>query len=129
MNQEELLAERYGKKPKNAKRDRIVALSIAVVALVGFLTWAIAVTAENSGRPTGNLLSYSIESDHQITVEISANDHRSKAVICQVQALADNYEVVGYKEVPVAVTDDMVNTTLNTVKPAVSAVVKDCWFK
>jgi Na+/proline symporter len=129
MNQEELLAERYGKKPKNPKRDRLAIIGIAVVILVGFLTWAIAVTAENSGKPNGNLLSFSIESASLVSVEISASEHRNQNVICQVEALAEDYEVVGYKEVPLAKGQEMTKTTVNTVKPAVSAVVKDCWFK
>jgi hypothetical protein len=129
MNQEQLLTERYGKKPKNPKRDRLAIISIAVVALVVFITWAVAVTAENSGKPTSNLLSFNVVSGHQVEVEISANDHRTRDVICQVQALAQDYEVVAYKEVPVPVGQDLVKTSLTTVKPAVSAVVKDCWFK
>ncbi len=129
MNQEELLAARYGKKPKNPKRSRLAIINFAVVALIGFVTWAIAVTAENSGRPTGNLLSFNVESESLVTVEISATDHRNQSVICQVEALAEDYEVVGYKEVAVAKGQEMTKTTVNTVKPAVSAVVKDCWFK
>ena len=129
MNQEELLAERYGKKPKHPKRDRLAIISLALVIFVGFITWAIAVTAENSGKPTGNLLSFTVESENLVTVEISATDHRNQNVICQVEALAEDYEVVGYKEVPIAKGQEMTKTTVNTVKPAVSAVVKDCWFK
>lgn len=129
MNQEELLASRYGKKAGNKQRDRIWAITIAVVALVSFLTWAVAVTADNSGKPTGNLLSFNITSQHTLEVEVSVNNHNNRTVVCQVEALADDYEVVGYKEVPVKSDQSTVKTSLNTVRPAVSAVVKDCWFK
>ncbi len=129
MNQEELLAQRYGTKPKNPKRDRLAIIGTFVVALVVFVTWAIAVTAENSGRPTGNLLSFNVESDWLVTVEISAENNRSREVICQVEALAQDYEVIGYKEVLVGKGEKLVKTSVNTVEPAVSAVVKDCWFK
>jgi len=129
MNQEDLLASRYGKKPRNKQRDRLTIISIAVVSLVIFLTWAIAVTSENSGKPTGNLLSFSIVSPSQVDVEISADNHRNQDVLCQVEALANDYEVVAYKEILVKRADQVVKASLNTVKPAVSAVVKDCWFK
>ncbi|MFM6977823.1 MAG: DUF4307 domain-containing protein [Micrococcales bacterium] len=129
MNQEELLAARYGKKPRNKQRDRIWIITISVVALISFLTWAIAVTAENSGKPTGNLLSFNVTNDNAVEVEISVTNHDTSTVICQVEALAEDYEVVGYKEVPVTKSDFAVKTTVSTVRPAVSAVVKDCWFK
>lgn len=129
MNQEELLAARYGKKPRNKKRDRLAIVGGAVVALVVFLTWAIAVTADNTGRPTGNLLSYTVVSPTQVDVELSVTNRNSRDVLCQVEALANDYEVIGYKEVLVPNGQDSVNSSLNTVKPAVSAVVKDCWFK
>jgi hypothetical protein len=129
MNQEELLASRYGKKPRNTSRDRMLIIAGAVVALVVFLIWAISVTAENSRKPTGNLLSYSVVGDDQVDVEISADNRRNQDVICQVEALASDYEVVGYKEVLVKQGQNLVKVNLLTVKPAVSAVVKDCWFK
>jgi hypothetical protein len=129
MNQEDLLASRYGKKPRNKQRERLAIISGAVIALVIFVTWAIAVTAENSGRPTGNLLSFTVESPTEITVEVSASNHRNQDVICQVEALASDYEVVGYKEILVAEGQDIAKATMSTVKPTVSAVVKECWFK
>ncbi|MEY4321106.1 MAG: hypothetical protein RLZZ471_1047 [Actinomycetota bacterium] len=129
MNQEELLASRYGKKPRNKGRDRLAIISGALVALVAFLIWAIAVTADSSGKPTGNLLSYTVDSPTKISVEVSANNHRNQDVLCQVEALASDYEVVAYKEVLVAKGQDVAKASLTSVKPAVSAVVKDCWFK
>jgi hypothetical protein len=104
-------------------------ITVAVVAFVVFVTWAIAVTSETSGKPTGNLLSYNVESPKRIEVEVSAENHRNQDVICQVEALANDYEVVGYKEVQINQGQDLVKATISTVKPAVSAVVKDCWFK
>ena len=129
MNQEELLASRYGKKPRNKKRDRMAIIAGAAVALVIFLVWAISVTADNTSRPTGNLLGYTVESPKAITVEISASNRGDRDVICQVEALASGYEVVGYKEILVAEGQDIAKATMSTVKPTVSAVVKDCWLK
>lgn len=129
MNQEELLASRYGKKARPAKRERVTAITIAVVALMTFLIWAIAVTSGSSGRPTGSLLSYTVDSPNQVTVEVQVDNHRNQTTICQVEALANDYEVVGYKEVTVTKDENSVKTSLITVRPAVSAVVKDCWFK
>lgn len=129
MNQQELLASRYGKKPRNKRRDRMAIIATASVALVIFLAWAISVTAENSGKPTGSLQSYTVVSPKQVDVEVSAENRGNRDVICQVEALANDYEVIGYKEVQVAEAQNPSKSTIYTVKPAVSAVVKDCWFK
>ena len=129
MNQEELLATRYGRKAKTSKRDRVVAVAIAAVALIAFLVWAIAVASTSTAKPTGNLLSYSVESPSLVDVELHVDNQGGRDTVCQVEALANDYEVVGYKEVPVPKGEKSVKNSLITVRPAVSAVVKDCWFK
>jgi len=129
MKQEELLAARYGKKIRNKQRDRMAILAFGCLALVIFLAWAISVTSSNSSKPTGNLMSYAVDNDHQISAEVSVENRGSKDVTCQVEALANDYEVVGYKEITISKDQNQLKAILSTVKPAVSAVVKDCWFK
>jgi hypothetical protein len=129
MNQEELLAERYGAKPRNKARDRKWIIAFAGIALIGFTIWAFTVTAANTGRPTGKLLSYNVISDAKIEVSVTAENRQNRDITCQVEALASDYEVVGYKEVSLTKSQDSQSAVLFTVKPAISAVVKDCWFK
>lgn len=129
MNQEELLAARYGRQPRNKRRDRLAIIAIAIVGLVGFLVWSISVTAANSGRPIGKLISFSVESPILVQVELTAENAQGRDLICQVEVLSNDYEVVGYKEIALADGQKSVKSAVTTVKPAVSAVVKDCWVK
>jgi hypothetical protein len=129
MNQEELLAARYGRQPRNKRRDRLAIIAIAIVGLVGFLVWSISVTAVNSGRPIGKLISFSVESPNLVQVELTAENAQGRDLICQVEVLSNDYEVVGYKEISLADGQKSVKSAVTTVKPAVSAVVKDCWVK
>lgn len=129
MNQEELLAARYGRQPRNKRRDRLAIIAIAIVGLVGFLVWSISVTAANSGRPIGKLISFSVESPILVQVDVTAENAQGRDLICQVEVLSNDYEVVGYKEIALADGQKSVKSAVTTVKPAVSAVVKDCWVK
>lgn len=129
MNQEELLAARYGRQPTNKRRDRLAIIAIAIVGLVGFLVWSISVTAVNSGRPIGKLISFSVEGPNLVQVDVTAENAQGRDLICQVEVLSNDYEVVGYKEIALADGQKSVKSAVTTVKPAVSAVVKDCWVK
>lgn len=98
-------------------------------ALVVFLIWAISVTAANSSKIVGTLHSYSVKSENLVAVELQIDKTGQKATICQVEALANDYEVVGYREFEIPPGESSKTGQVLTVKPAVSAVVKDCWLK
>ena len=129
MNQEELLAARYGKKPVDRRRQRLAIVAIASVALIVFLTWAVSVTIAGAEKVEGTLASYNVKSDRLVEVKVNLKRPKNQAAVCQVEALAQDYEVVGYKELAIPENTDSVKSNIATVKPAVSAVVKDCWFK
>ena len=125
---QELLAERYGKTKGPRRRDRVIATVIAAVALVAFLVWGISVTAYNDSQITASVIGYQIVADSQVDVKLTIDKGSDKTVICQIEALAKDFEVVGYKEVAFQNTLEL-NTSIVTIKPAVSAVAKQCWLK
>lgn len=129
MNQEELLAERYGQKKPNRTRQRIVVIAIASVAMIAFLAWSISITIFNAQKLEGTLASYNVKSSQQVVVQVNLKRPENRAAYCQVEALAQNFEVVGYKQLAMPADQNSVSALLSTVKPAVSAVVKACWFK
>ena len=130
MNQDELLAARYGRTSKSRLRDRRLAIAIAGSALLSFLVWAVAVSAENANRVTAEATSFEVLSEQQTEVSLKVSRPRTDPVVCQVEVLDSAYTVVGYREVVFLTnTGDQQTIKVNTTSRGVTGVAKDCWFK
>ena len=130
MNQDELLAARYGRTSKSRLRDRRLAIAIAGTALLSFLVWAVAVSIENANRVTAEATSFEVLSEQQTEVSLKVSRPRTDPVVCQVEVLDSAYTVVGYREVLfLSNTGDQQTIKVNTTSRGVTGVAKDCWFK
>jgi hypothetical protein len=130
MNQDELLANRYGRTKKAAKRDRIFAIVVATAALVGFLIWGISTTAMNANNVTSEVRGFTVISDNQTEVKFSITRPKQASVLCQVEILDATYAIVGYREALVLSNAPTEQTVLvNTTGRGTTGVVKACWFK
>jgi hypothetical protein len=125
---EDLLAERYGKKPK-ANRTRKVLLIAGVAAiLTGFLGWAAWVSVANWLEPKAELLGFTIidewHSTARVKIGVSGNDQPT----CSIQAQNVKFAIVGYNEVQFDYVPDQVKTlTINTTELPVSVSILRCW--
>lgn len=130
MKPDELLAERYGRSTKSKARERSVAIAIAATTLVGFLVWAIAVTAAGTDRVTAEVKSFYVLNEQQTEVTIVVDRPRADPVVCQVEVLDTRYTIVGYREALFLSNSPAEQTLLvNTTGLGVTGVAKDCWFK
>ncbi len=130
MKPEELLAERYGRSSKSKARERLIAIAIAVSALVGFLVWAIAVTAAGTDRVTAEVKSFYVLNDQQTEVTIVVDRPRVDPIVCQIEVLDTRYTIVGYREALLLSNSSAEQTVMvNTTSKGVTGVAKDCWFK
>ena len=130
MKPEELLAERYGRSSKSKARERLIAVAIAVSALVGFLVWAIAVTAAGTDRVTAEVKSFYVLNDQQTEVTIVVDRPRPDPIVCQVEVLDTRYTIVGFREALFLSNSSAEQTVMvNTTSKGVTGVAKDCWFK
>jgi hypothetical protein len=130
MKPEELLAERYGRSSKSKARERLIAIAIAVSALVGFLVWAISVTAAGTDRVTAEVKSFYVLNDQQTEVTIVVDRPRVDPIVCQVEVLDTRYTIVGYRETLFLSNSSAEQTVMvNTTSKGVTGVAKDCWFK
>lgn len=130
MNQEEVLAQRYGRSSKGKVRDRRLATAIAATALVSFLIWAVSVTAFGANRVTAEVESFLVLDEKQTEVTIIVERPRPDPVVCQVEVLDIRYTVVGYREVTFLSNASVAQTVMvNTTGLGVTGVTKDCWFK
>ncbi|MFC3298586.1 DUF4307 domain-containing protein [Arthrobacter agilis] len=129
------VANRYGspkpKKPLGRARMLVIAaLTVAVAAVA-----AVAVT---SGSPpvSSKDVGFSIASDGRTSVDFEVTKDRSATAQCAVQALSENYAVVGWRVVTIGPADDGANaggttahrTEVRTDSPAVSGGVNACWI-
>ena len=130
MNQDELLAARYGRTSKSRLRDRRLAIAIAGTALLSFLVWAVAVSVENANRVTAEATSFEVLSEQQTEVSLKVSRPRTDPVVCQVEVLDSAYTVVGYREVLfLSNSGEQQTVKVNTTSRGVTGVAKDCWFK
>jgi hypothetical protein len=130
MNQDELQASRYGRTKKASKRDRVFAISIAAVALIGFLVWGISTTAINANNVTADVHGFTVLSDQQTEVKFKVTRPKQAPVLCQVEILDASYAVVGYREALVlSNASDEQTVLVNTTGQGTTGVVKACWFK
>ena len=130
MNQEELLAQRYGRSSQSKLRERRIATALAATLLVSFLVWAVAVTAYGANRVTAEVQSFYVLDDKQTEVTILIDRPRADPAVCQVEVLDIRYAVVGYREVTFLSNSSSEQTVMvNTTGLGVTGVTKDCWFK
>jgi hypothetical protein len=111
-----------------------------VTAALAVAVAAVGSVALTSGSPdvSSKDVGFSLSSDGQASVDFEVTKDRSATAQCAVQALSENYAVVGWRIVTIGPTDadDGVNdggttahrTDVRTDSPAVSGGVNACWI-
>lgn len=119
------IADRYGRKDSNRRPVMI----LGSILLVIFLIWAVWSTVTGA-RPTPKTVGYEVINDHQIRVEFGVTKPSDRSIGCAIQALKQDYGIVGYKEVYYPAGKDYLtdSVTLTTSEPAVTGLVDHCWF-
>jgi hypothetical protein len=119
------IAARYGRKPANRKLLYVFA---GVAGLI-FIVWA-AWVAIAGNEPQGKTISYEVWDENTVIVDFSVNKPKESSVTCAIQALKEDYAVVGYKEVqfPPGQSYIISSATLTTTHLAVTGLVDRCWF-
>ncbi len=130
--QSELLAARYGRKTPNPTktRSRLIATAIALVAI--FVAWAIWVTVDSANQVKHQDQAFVIIDETQATITFEITRPKPAAVVCAIQVLNQSYAVVGYLEVTVPASEELVvatTTRVNTTEKGVTGLVDKCWFK
>ena len=125
---ENLLQQRYGL-GKSQKRDRIWAITIASVALVGFLVWAIIFTVNDANRITTRDVGFTVNDQFSTEVVFEVSRNPGQVVVCDVQVLSQSFAVVGLKTLtvePSARRSVVISTTVTTTELGTSGLVAGC---
>lgn len=125
------IAERYGRTRKASRRNRLIALVAAVAVAVVFAAWAIWVglfqpsaSIETSDVGSSNLSDAAVK----ITWQLSVNPGTDTK--CAMQALNENFGVVGWKIIdvpPAPVRSRTLTETLRTSEASYNGLIYRCW--
>ncbi len=125
---ENLLQRRYGL-GKTQKRDRLWAIAIASLAVVGFLVWAIIYTVDDANRVTTRDVGFTVNDEFSTEVVFEVSRNPGQLVVCDVQVLSQSFAVVGLKTLtiePSASRSVVISTTVTTTELGTSGLVAGC---
>jgi hypothetical protein len=125
---ENLLQQRYGS-GKTRSRDRALAITIASIALVGFLVWAITFTISDADRVTTRDVGFTVNDQFSTEVVFEVSRNPGQIVVCDVQVLSESFAVVGLKSLTVEPSSGrsvVISTTVTTTELGTSGLVAGC---
>jgi hypothetical protein len=128
-SESELLRERYGLNPKPV---RIVRNRVLAIAGVGLLTAGVAVITAITFSPVSHQDISFQTSDWQTEIEFEVSRPVGSTVECDLQALNEQFAVVGFKTIEIPASErrqDRYRVTINTTHLATTGLVSECRLK
>ena len=123
-----LLAERYGH-GKTRRIDKVFAIAIACLALLGFLIWAIVFTVSDANRISTRDVGFTVIDEYSTEVVFEVSRTVGQAVVCDVEVLNPSFSIVGFKTIAVEPSTRrsvVVSTVVNTTELGTSGLVAGC---
>ncbi len=126
MTTPEQLADRYGR-TRTRRTPWIIAAAVALV-LVAVYAWGIVAQSMNS--VDADDLGFTLVDEHSVDVRFQLTGVQGKDVVCVVEALDEEFGVVGWKvvELPAGEGHTQAHATrVPTVGEATTGLVNSCW--
>lgn len=129
------MAERYGRRPSDQKRNRrnitIAAIALGIVFLIFAIYSNFLVAPSIASKTTG----YEITSEQQAIVKYQVAP-QNQDIVCVLKVLNQAFSVVGYREVTIAAMKNVnssqfqnFETKINTTELGVSGLLDKCFTK
>ena len=129
------MAERYGRRPSDQKRNRrnitIAAIALGIVFLIFAIYSNFLVAPSIASKTTG----YEITSEQQAIVKYQVAP-QNQDVVCALKVLNQAFSVVGYREVTIPAIKNAnssqfqnFETKINTTELGVSGLLDKCFTK
>ena len=123
---------RYGRTPRRRRRGRLVAVLAAIFVVVVVVAWVIWVGLFGPGASLENRdLGYKLVGSDTVDVHSEVTVDAGRTVSCAVQALAEDFSIVGWKVIDLPPSDQRTrqfHTELRTTEPAVTGLIYRCWL-
>jgi hypothetical protein len=123
-----IVQQRYGKDQLRSK-DRILAISVAVIAISSFLVWAVFVSIDNSNQVTHRDIAYEVIDQYSTNVTFEVSRNPGQVVSCDLTVLNQSFAIVGFLTVDVAASNSrstVISSTIRTTELGVSGLVDGC---
>lgn len=120
------LDARYGRTGRR-RLPWIVAGAVALL-LVGAFSWM--TVAQSMGSVDADDLGFELVDEHSVNVSFQVTGVQGKDVVCAVEALDEEFGVVGWKivEIPAGESHSQARSvTVPTVAEATTGLVNTCW--
>lgn len=120
------LDERYGR-TRRGRLPWIIGIIVVVLA-VGAFGWMTLAQAMNS--VDADDLGFDVVDEHEVSVRFQITGAQGKDVACAVEALDEEFGIVGWKivEIPASEThQQQLDATIPTVSEATTGLVNTCW--
>lgn len=125
---ENIAQQRYGQ-DRLKSRDRVLAVTVATVAAVSFLVWAILVSIDNANQISHRDIAYEVIDEYSTNVTFEVSRIPGQAVSCDVTVLNQSFAIVGFLTVDVAPSTNrstVISSTVLTTELGVSGLVDGC---
>ncbi len=126
MTTAQQLDDRYGR-TRRRKWPWIAAAAVAAL-VVAALGWSI--VAQQMNAVDSDDLGFDLVDEHSVDVRFQITGVQGKDVACVVEALDEEFGVVGWKVVEIPAGDahsQALSVTVPTVAAATTGLVKSCW--
>ncbi|WP_426184274.1 DUF4307 domain-containing protein [Microbacterium sp. TWP3-1-2b2] len=120
------LDERYGR----GRRRRTSWIIGGVIALVVIVIASWMTVSQSVNAVDADDLSYELVDEHTVTVRFQVTAPQGRDIACAVEALDEEFGVVGWKIVELPATDShmqQLTATVPTVAEATTGLVNSCW--
>ncbi|HWI32543.1 MAG TPA: DUF4307 domain-containing protein [Microbacterium sp.] len=129
MTTQEELDERYGRGPRPARRRAFwIIVALVAAASVGALAWS---TIAGSVQQVGyDGTGHEIVDDRTVTVSFQVTPPAGAAFACALEALDEDFGVVGWRVVEFPASDANARAfveTIPTLARATTGLVHSCW--
>lgn len=128
MTTQTVLDDRYGRRAsRTRRRGAWIGLAAAAALVVGWFGWYTLTNPENGVN--ADATAFHLE-ERFVTVDFQLTAPAGTSVACAIEALDEDYGVVGWKIVEIPASDTHLRAfteTVPTVAAATTGLVNDCW--
>ena len=126
MTTELELDARYGR----TRRRRLPWIIIAVIGAIAVAIASWLTIAQSMNAVDADDLGFEVVDAHTVTVLFQVTGTQGKDVACAIEALDEEFGVVGWKVIEIPATDahmQQLSATVPTVAEATTGLVNSCW--